>query len=69
MDLWYASSDHQAVTGEEVERLRKACGDRLGHHAHRDGTMILVAYRPSQRASELAALREETVDIGMPAAA
>jgi hypothetical protein len=28
------------LTGEAVERLREACGDRLGHHAHRDATTI-----------------------------
>jgi integrase len=44
----------------EVERLIKAAGDnRFGH---RDATMILVAYRHGLRASELVALRWDSVD-------
>src|SRR4051794_32928565 len=45
------------LTGEEVERLRKACGERLGRYAHRDSTMILIAYRHGLRVSELVGLR------------
>ncbi len=51
------------LTGEEVERLRKACGERLGRYAHRDSTMILIAYRHGLRASELVALRWDMVDL------
>jgi site-specific recombinase XerD len=51
------------LTGEEVERLRKACGERLGRYAHRDSTMILIAYRHGLRASELVSLRWDMVDL------
>ena len=51
------------LTGEEVERLRKAAGDRLGRHPHRDGTMILLAYRHGLRVTELVGLRWDMVDL------
>src|SRR3954465_6995979 len=51
------------LTGEEVERLRKACGARLGRYAHRDSTMILVAYRHGLRVSELVGLRWDMIDL------
>jgi integrase len=48
------------LTEAEVERLLKATkGNRW---AHRDATMILVAYRHGLRASELADLRWDQVD-------
>jgi integrase len=48
------------LTEAEVERLLKASnGNRW---AHRDATMILVAYRHGLRASELADLRWEQID-------
>lgn len=48
------------LTEAEVERLIEATkGNRWGH---RDGTMILVAYRHGLRASELADLRWDQVD-------
>jgi integrase len=48
------------LTEAEVERLLKATkGNRWGH---RDGTMILVAYRHGLRASELTDLRWDQVD-------
>ena len=48
------------LTETEVERLLKATkGNRW---AHRDATMILVAYRHGLRASELADLRWDQVD-------
>jgi len=48
------------LTAGEVERLLSATkGNRWGH---RDGTMILVAYRHGLRASELADLRWDQVD-------
>jgi integrase len=51
------------LTGEEVERLRKACGERLGRYAHRDSTMILIAYRHGLRVSELVGLRWDMIDL------
>jgi type 1 fimbriae regulatory protein FimB/type 1 fimbriae regulatory protein FimE len=48
------------LTEAEVERLlRAARGHRWGH---RDGTMILVAYRHGLRASELTDLRWDQID-------
>jgi integrase len=48
------------LTEGEVERLLKAAkGNRWGH---RDGTMILVAYRHGLRASELVDLRWDQID-------
>jgi type 1 fimbriae regulatory protein FimB/type 1 fimbriae regulatory protein FimE len=48
------------LTEAEVERLLRATkGNRWGH---RDGTMILVAYRHGLRASELTDLRWDQVD-------
>src|ERR1700747_2313631 len=50
------------LTDAEVERLLKATkGNRW---AHRDATMILVAYRHGLRASELTDLRWDQVDFG-----
>jgi integrase len=48
------------LTEAEVERLLKAT--RGNRWAHRDATMILVAYRHGLRASELADLRWDQVD-------
>lgn len=48
------------LTDAEVERLLSATkGNRWGH---RDGTMILVAYRHGLRASELTDLRWDQID-------
>jgi type 1 fimbriae regulatory protein FimB/type 1 fimbriae regulatory protein FimE len=48
------------LTEAEIERLLSATkGNRWGH---RDGTMILVAYRHGLRASELADLRWDQID-------
>jgi type 1 fimbriae regulatory protein FimB/type 1 fimbriae regulatory protein FimE len=47
------------LTEAEVERLLSARGNRWGH---RDGTVILVAYRHGLRASELADLRWDQID-------
>jgi len=48
------------LTEAEVERLIRATkGNRWGH---RDGTMILVAYRHGLRASELVDLRWDQID-------
>jgi integrase len=47
------------LTPDEVERLIEAAkGNRWGH---RDGTMILIAYRHGLRASELCDLRWDQV--------
>ena len=51
------------LTGEEVERLRKTAGDRLGRYPHRDSTMILLAYRHGLRVTELVGLRWDMVDL------
>ena len=49
------------LTEAEVERLTaKAKGNRWGH---RDGTMILVAYRHGLRASELVDLRWDQIEL------
>ena len=48
------------LTEAEVERLLKAT--RGNRWAHRDGTMILVAYRHGLRASELTDLRWDQID-------
>jgi type 1 fimbriae regulatory protein FimE len=50
------------LTPEEVDRLVAAAG-RIGRHAHRDRTLILLAYRHGLRVSELVALRWEQVDL------
>jgi integrase len=48
------------LTEAEVERLIKAIEDN--RYGHRDGTMVLVAYRHGLRAAELVDLRWEQVD-------
>jgi integrase len=51
----------QHLTEAEVEKLIEACkGNR---HAHRDATMILVAFRHGLRAAELVVLRWDEVDL------
>ena len=46
----------------EIERIRAAARKR-GRYGHRDDTMILIAYRHGPRASELASLRWNQVDL------
>ena len=48
------------LTDAEVNRLIKAASEN--RHAHRDATMVLVAYRHGLRAAELVALRWDSVD-------
>ena len=48
------------LTQAEVERLIEAAGDN--RNGHRDATMVLVAYRHGLRATELVALRWDSVD-------
>jgi integrase len=59
-----AARPREFLTGAEVERLRKAAGGRFGRHAHRDGTMILLAYRHGLRVTEPVALRWDVIDLG-----
>lgn len=50
------------LTPSEVESLI-AAAQKLGRHGHRDGTMLLVAYRHALRVSELVSLRWDQVDL------
>jgi integrase len=59
-DTHYRTREY--LTEREVERLIKAAGHN--RHGHRDGTMILLAFRHGLRASELCSLRWEQVDLG-----
>jgi hypothetical protein len=47
----------------EIETLRQAAWGR-GRYGHRDGTMILSAYRHWPRVSELVSLRWDQVGLG-----
>jgi integrase len=51
------------LTEAEVERLLKAT--KANRWGHRDGTMILVAYRHGLRASELTDLRWDQIDFAI----
>src|SRR5215831_16663638 len=48
------------LTDGEVAKLITAAG--FNRHAHRDGTMILLAYRHGLRAVELVTLRWDAID-------
>jgi integrase len=50
------------LTDDEVDRLIVAAGNN--RHAHRDATMVLVAYRHDLRAAELVMLRWDALDFG-----
>lgn len=50
------------LTSVEVEALVKAAKS-IGRHRHRDGTLILIAYRHGLRVSELVSLRWDQVDL------
>jgi type 1 fimbriae regulatory protein FimB/type 1 fimbriae regulatory protein FimE len=50
------------LTDAEVAKLVTAAG--FNRHAHRDATMVLIAYRHGLRAAELVALRWDSVDFG-----
>jgi type 1 fimbriae regulatory protein FimB/type 1 fimbriae regulatory protein FimE len=54
------------LTEAEVERLITAA--KRNRWGHRDGTMILIAYRHGLRASEVVDLRWDQVDLGRNAA-
>lgn len=49
------------LTSDEVEQIIRAAA-RVGRHAHRDATLILVAYRHGLRVGELVSLRWDQVD-------
>ena len=51
------------LTPAEVETLT-ATARKRGRYGHRDGTMILIAYRHGLRVGELVALRWDQVDFG-----
>lgn len=57
-----AVRSREYLTADEVERLRQAA-QQTGRHGHRDGTLILLAYRHGLRVSELVSLRWEQVDL------
>jgi len=50
------------LTPAEVESLINAA-EKLGRHGHRDGTMILIAFRHGLRVSELVSLRWDQIDL------
>ena len=50
------------LTPLEVDALIKAAKS-TGRHKHRDGTLILIAYRHGLRVSELVSLRWDQVDL------
>ena len=49
------------LTEREIERLMKAAGEN--RWGHRDATAILLAYRHGLRASEVAALRWDDIEL------
>jgi type 1 fimbriae regulatory protein FimB/type 1 fimbriae regulatory protein FimE len=50
------------LTEAEVEKL-VAAAEKQGRHGHRDGTMILIAYRHALRVSELCSLKWDQIDL------
>ena len=50
------------LTDTEIAKLITAAG--FNRHAHRDATMVLLAYRHGLRVAELVALRWDSVDFG-----
>jgi integrase len=50
------------LTADEVQRLI-AAARKTGRHGHRNGTLILVAFRHGLRIGELVALRWDQVDL------
>ena len=54
------SRAREYLTDAEVGRLIAVAGEN--RHSHRDGTMVLVAYRHGLRAAELVTLRWDTID-------
>tara|TARA_R110002095_G_scaffold138784_2_gene120634 strand:+ start:85 stop:663 length:579 start_codon:yes stop_codon:yes gene_type:complete len=54
--------DREFLTPHEIDKLIEAA-KRNGRHAHRDATMILLAYRHGLRVSELISLRWQQIDL------
>ena len=54
------SRAREYLTDAEVGRLIAVAGEN--RHSHRDGTMVLVAYRHGLRAAELVTLRWDAID-------
>ena len=50
------------LTEAEVEKLIKAA-ESVGRHGHRDGAMILIAYRHALRVSELISLKWDSIQL------
>lgn len=50
------------LTPEEAAKLQSAA-EKVGRNGHRDGTMILLAYRHGFRVSELISLRKDQIDL------
>ena len=57
-----ALRSREYLTPDEVDQLIVAAKS-TGRHGHRDGTLILVAYRHGLRVSELVALRWDQIDL------
>src|SRR5262245_13223327 len=57
-----ALRSREHLTPDEVDRLIVAAG-RRGRYAHRDSTLLMLAYRHGLRVGELVALRWEQVDL------
>ena len=55
------------LTMDEVEKLMKAARDGHGRYAHRDATLILIAFRHGLRATEIADLEWSQVELGRSA--
>jgi integrase len=53
------------LTAKEVEKLIKVARD--GRYGHRDGTLILVAFRHGLRATEICDLERSQVEFGRSA--
>ena len=55
-----ATRAREYLTDAEVQKLMKAAGDN--RNGHRDGTMVLLAYRHGLRPVELVTLRWDAID-------
>ena len=55
------------LTPDEVARLIKGARDGRGRYAHRDATLILIAFRHGLRAAEVADLEWSQVELGRSA--
>ncbi|MCA9508351.1 MAG: tyrosine-type recombinase/integrase, partial [Myxococcales bacterium] len=50
------------LTASEIEKLRQAAREQ-GRHPHRDEMLILLMFRHALRASEVACLKWEQIDL------